>query len=127
MLREAAFIVAGAVGIPFPEIRYLDGLPLENHAGSSAYRLERAPFEGVLGELRVRAALRYGPEAFAIAQVEKADVGAAELGGALEDRLEHRPQIGRRAAYDAKDLACRGLLLECLPGLVEQPDVVDRP
>jgi hypothetical protein len=46
--------------------------------------------------------------------------------GALDDSLEARLDIGRRAGDDPEDLGGRRLLLERLLRLVEQPDVLDR-
>jgi hypothetical protein len=46
--------------------------------------------------------------------------------GALDDSLEDRLDIGRRAGDDPEDLGGRRLLLERLLRLVEQPDVLDR-
>ncbi len=45
---------------------------------------------------------------------------------AFGDGFEHRLHVGGRARYDPQDFRDRGLLLQRLFGLIEQPDVVDR-
>jgi hypothetical protein len=49
-----------------------------------------------------------------------------QLQAPLHDGLEHRLHVGRQAADDAQDLGGRRLLLQRLPGLVEQrmPDPI---
>src|SRR5262245_41193064 len=44
----------------------------------------------------------------------------------LENRVEDRLQVARRAADDLEDLRSRGLTLERLLRFVEQPHVLDR-
>ena len=44
----------------------------------------------------------------------------------LGDRVEHRLHVGRATADHVQHLGCRGLLLQRLLGLVEQPHVLDR-
>jgi hypothetical protein len=46
----------------------------------------------------------------AVEQVDDADAAVTEPDGALNDRVEHGLNIGRRAGDDPQDLACRGLL-----------------
>ena len=46
--------------------------------------------------------------------------------GAVEDAIEHRLRVGHRAADHLQHLGGRGLLLQRLLGLVEQPRVLDR-
>jgi hypothetical protein len=45
---------------------------------------------------------------------------------AFGNRVEHRRHIGGRLADNAQDISGCRLLLECFPGLVEQPRVLDR-
>ena len=52
-------------------------------------------------------------------------VGIAKPGRRFNERLEHRLQIEGRAADDLEHVGGRGLLLERLPQLVEQPRVLD--
>ena len=43
----------------------------------------------------------------------------------FRDSIQHRLDIRRRAGDDAKNLTRRGLLLQRLLELVEQPDILD--
>src|SRR5262249_33292262 len=52
-------------------------------------------------------------------------VRLAQLGGRLDQRVEHRLQIKRRAADDFEHVRRGGLLLQRLPQLVEQAGVFD--
>src|SRR5690242_5863867 len=53
-------------------------------------------------------------------------------GGALDDGVEHRLHVRRRAADDAEHFRCRSLMLQCfvqfrvaLLDLFEEPDILD--
>src|SRR5262245_25634420 len=70
--------------------------------------------------------LRYRPVPNTAVKVDEAELAVAQAQRALEDRLEHRLEVGRRTADDAQDLAARRLLLQRLPGFIEQPRVLDR-
>jgi hypothetical protein len=50
----------------------------------------------------------------AVEPIDGAEERAAQPHGALDDGVEDRLHVGRRAADDAQDLARRGLLLERL-------------
>jgi hypothetical protein len=52
-------------------------------------------------------------------------VSIAEASGVIEDRLEHRLNIGRRAGNHAEDLAGRGEVAIAGLQLLEQPHVLD--
>src|SRR5215472_5671087 len=49
----------------------------------------------------------------------------AQPRGRLDQRIEHRLQIERRAADDLEYVGGGGLLLQRFPQLVEQPDILD--
>ena len=51
---------------------------------------------------------------FAVEPIDARDSGVAEVDGALQDRVEDRLHVGRRATDDTKDLARRRLLVERL-------------
>ena len=69
--------------------------------------------------------VRAGHHDVAIAQEDDGIQRLAEAGGAGDDRVEHRLDVGRRAADDAQDLRRGGLLLQRLAQLVQQPGVLD--
>ena len=50
----------------------------------------------------------------AIEPMQDAEACVAQLLGASDDRIEHRLDVGRRAADDPQDVGCRGLLLQGL-------------
>ena len=53
----------------------------------------------------------------AIAYSERPGIGAAKPGGGFDHRVQHRLDIGGRAADDVKHLGCRGLVFESLVAL----------
>ena len=50
----------------------------------------------------------------AIEPMQDTEACVAQLLGASDDRIEHRLDVGRRAADDPQDVGCRGLLLQGL-------------
>ena len=66
------------------------------------------------------------PQQFAVDKEYAGLRSVAETQRALGDRVEHRLHVSGRVRNDAKNFADRGLLFECLLGLVEQAHVVDR-
>ena len=53
-------------------------------------------------------------------------VGAAEVVCLFQDRVEHRREVAGRAVDDAEHICGRGLLLQSLARLVDQPRVLHR-
>ena len=78
--------------------------------------------------------LRLGRQAVARGQVHQRAVVVehrrqprlAQIDGAAQDGIEHRLHVGLRPRHHAQDLRSRGLPLERLLRLVEQPHVLDR-
>src|SRR5262249_57493085 len=62
---------------------------------------------------------------FALRSAYDRRVRLAQLGGRLDQRVEHRLQIKRRAADDLEYVGGGGLLLQRLAQLVEQARVLD--
>ena len=62
---------------------------------------------------------------FPVAPVQEGLIGLAQACRRLDQRIEHRLQIERRAADDLEHVGGRGLLLERFAQLVEQPRVLD--
>src|SRR5215813_516091 len=67
-----------------------------------------------------------------VAESQHYVVHATNPGGALDDSVEHRLHVGRRAADDAQHLRCRCLMLQgfaqfciALLNLLEQPHILD--
>ena len=79
-----------------------------------------------LGEWLRQAAHRDGAEHLAVVELQTAASGAAEAVRLFEDRVEHRREIAGRAVDDLQDLGGRGLLLQRLARLGDQPRVLDR-
>ena len=105
------------------DVGVVDGFAVE---GGSAD--DQAPIQG---EVVVPFECRHTPEAggeakcVAFDQENSGLLGIAKLQRALGDGIEHRLHVARRAGNHTQDLADRGLLVERLLGLVEQPHVVD--
>src|SRR5262245_36277204 len=51
---------------------------------------------------------------FTIVEPQHAELGVADTGGVLQNRIKHRPQLARRARDDLQYLRGRGLLLQRL-------------
>ena len=66
------------------------------------------------------------PEEVAVVEEQRGNVRFAQARDVVQNRAVDRCNVGGRAADDAQDLRRRGLLLERLLGLVEQPYVLDR-
>ena len=69
----------------------------------------------------------------ALPQMNNRIIGVAKLAGALDNGLEHRPDIGRRRGDDLQDVGASGLIGQRLRQLarlglhlVEQPHILDR-
>ena len=58
-------------------------------------------------------------------QKQRAELGLADPHSVFQHGLEHRLELARRAADDAKHFGGRGLLLERFAQLVEQAGVLD--
>jgi hypothetical protein len=67
-----------------------------------------------------------GPEPFAIVGHERTVMGIAQRVGLFEDRVEHRCQVPGRRIDDLQYLGGRGLLLQRLPRLGQEPRVFHR-
>src|SRR5215471_11563682 len=70
---------------------------------------------------------------FAVLEPHNAEYGLAQARGALNNRIEHRLSIGRRAADDVKHLARRGLMFKRFAELararlhlLEESHILDR-
>src|SRR5215470_2684383 len=70
---------------------------------------------------------------FAVVEPDNAEYGLAQARGALNNRIEHRLSIGRRAADDVKHLARRGLMFKRFAELararlhlLEESHILDR-
>ena len=57
--------------------------------------------------------------------IDGRDIGLAQLGGQLDQGIEHGLQIERRAADHLEHVGGGGLLLQRFAQLVEQPHVLD--
>ena len=80
---------------------------------------------GRLDAFHVHAVNRGQADQIAVDHRNNADISVAQLLGSLADDVEHRLGVGRRATDDVEHVAGRRLLLQGLPQLVEQPDVLD--
>jgi hypothetical protein len=69
---------------------------------------------------------RHGAVFFPIVEKQRPQCCSAQQVSFLQDRLEHRLQIARRAVDHLQHLSGRGLLFECLLRLGDQPRVLHR-
>src|SRR5262249_10580468 len=99
----------------------LKGSPSPNRATPRA-KLASLP---ELSKLRRAAIERTHAKDLAVESVDESLGGVAELRRVLDERIEHWLKMECRAADDLEHFARRGLLLQRLLGLVEQPDVLD--
>ena len=122
----------GELGRLILHVRHVDGRGVQHRAtpgvaagqgqGEFAHRTDRN--RAVVGDEH---------EAVTIAAAHRGIERLAQAGRALDDRVEHRLDVGRRARDDPEDLAGRGLLLQGLGEVVvprlqlpEEPDVLER-
>src|SRR5215467_1474644 len=101
------------------DIRYVDNRALEDRParpeGSGwARRPDATRLLGGFGGIVVLGDLM---EQFAVELKERAEESVAQSHGASDDRVEHRPHVGRRLADHTEDLAGRRLLLQRLSNL----------
>ncbi len=110
-----------------PCVGEVDHLPGRGHAakaGVGAGTNERlAPPR--FGKGRRRAIERTEPKAVAFGTPEDAELRLADAGRVRQHGVEHRLELAGRARYDAQHVGGRGLLLQRLTQLVEQPHVLD--
>src|SRR6516162_10022154 len=109
-------------------VRNLDGFALKNRAAEDATpsRLKRDSAENHLPMLGRAAVSSYDLIFRALLAMHDRNICIAQSRSRLRQRIEHGLQIERRAADDLEDVGGRGLLLQQLPQLVQQSDVVDR-
>ena len=69
---------------------------------------------------------RHDMKALAVERVENAKLGLTQAYCLLENNLEHRRQIAGRGIDHLQHLGGRGLLLQCLALLGQQPRILDR-
>src|SRR6185295_441231 len=113
------------------DVRYLAVQDRPAHGDLPCRRLWK-PAAGLLDLRLGHAVVGIERDHLAIEPVQSGERRLAQPSGASDDSIEDRLQVSRRAGNDAKDLACSGLLLECLVEvavaslqLLEQPDVLD--
>jgi hypothetical protein len=69
---------------------------------------------------------RYGPNPFAVIHVKRAAGGLAQAHRLVEHRVEHRREVAGRGIDDPQHLGGRGLLLQGLARLGQQPCILHR-
>ena len=75
---------------------------------------------------RGRCIVKYhGAEGFSVVEVKDAELGLANARRVFQHGLEHGLEVARRARDDLQHLGGRGLPLQRLAQLVEQPRVLD--
>src|SRR5262245_6193707 len=124
--RRNEIWLAVTVTVGFPPIQDVYRSFFSHHPDDRALRRILVSFLGdPLGKRRGNPALRDSAEAFPVIQPQDGHMRIAQSCRILQNRLEYRLYVGRRAADDLQDLGRRRLLLERLLGLVEQPYVRD--
>src|SRR5215470_198816 len=78
------------------------------------------------GERLRYAMTRDRAEVLAVVKKQASEFGPAEGVRLIQDRVKHRRQIARRRIDDLQDLSGRGLLLQRLARLGEEPRVLHR-
>jgi hypothetical protein len=114
--------IRGAVG----DVGHLDEIlpidePFKNRAGAKPQRLSKS-----LHRRRRSAAFGHEVKGFAVEAEKSAQIGLAQPDCPSQHRVEHRSQVARRGIDDAEHLGGRGLLLQGLAGLGDEPRVLDR-
>src|SRR3984893_14508717 len=84
-------------------------------------RLKRTPYEICKG-LR-HSAHSHRSEGLSISYMQAAVRGAAEAARLLQDRVEYRREVTGGRVDDPQPLGGRGLLLQCLARLIDQPRI----
>src|SRR5262245_53526186 len=80
----------------------------------------------VFNQRRIGASERDGAVGFPVEEKQPGPLSVAEASGVIEDRLEHRLNIGRRAGNHAEDLAGRRKVAIAGLQLLEQAYILDR-
>src|SRR6185295_2648124 len=97
--------------IGYVDYRALQDRPAGPEAPAGGRRVQSSHLlEGFWGEV----VAGHMMDQLAVEPNEPAEESVAQLHGALDDRVEHRLHVGRRAADDPQDVAGRRLLLLCL-------------
>jgi hypothetical protein len=108
-------------------VRVREHLPVEDRDSRRGVARERPRREGFLELIPARPGIGADLQRSVLADPRDADeIPGEEPLAALEDHVEHRLGIGDRIADRAQHLPRSPLLLERLPGLVEQAHVLDR-
>src|SRR5436190_1005114 len=69
---------------------------------------------------------RDGTEPIAVGYMQATGCSTAEAMSLLQDRVEHRREVAGRGVDDLQYLGGRGLLLQCLARLGQEPRVLHR-
>src|SRR5215831_3478905 len=92
--------------------------------GGSRRRLESSTLLYKFGKSRWRVNHGRWVERIAVVAVHCAELGLADADCVLKHGLEYGLQLARRRTDDAEDVRSRGLLLQRLAQLVEQPGIL---
>ena len=116
-------LLIGRLGRDIGNVHHLFGLHHAAEPGSrpGVYQLAHAR----LGISRRRAVHRYGAKPLTLPQIQGPELGAADARGVFQHGAKHRLQLASRARYHLQDLGGRGLLLERLAQLAQEPRVLD--
>ena len=114
------------VGLLRPEVGDVNDLPRASDTPKRELRARvNDGFTAPLLHMRCRSIHRDGPKPPALAKPHDPELCLADARGVLQHGLEHRLQLARRTADDVENLGGRGLLLQRLAQLVEEPGVLD--
>jgi hypothetical protein len=101
--------------------------PLHDRArGKIGVRIDRHARAPDIDNPALRCPCGRGDKDIALAKQHNRHFAAEHMLGGFDDSFEHGPRVGRRLADDAQDFRCRGLPLQRLLGLIEQPRVLHR-
>ncbi len=108
------------------QIGYRYELLRSHHATERGIRASSVGLAHELGQRSRHVMDRDSMEVLTIIRPQTTECGLAKTDGLVEHRIEHRREVAGRAVDDLQHLGGRGLLLQGLARLGEQPDVLNR-
>ena len=110
------------------ELRHVKnmGKMLASQQRTNDWRIDTQTLAQTLRDRLRHAAYRRRAEMRPVAQKQRSVIAVAEPVRLFQYRVEHRGEVAGRAVDDAQHLGGRGLLLQCLARLGQQPRVLHR-
>src|SRR5204863_32978 len=116
----------GVIGRVFPAVEDVHDPLAARDLLKTSYRSDWASLPNVLRRFWIAAKHRNGMKQFTVEGAKRPECSIAKFHRLLDNRIEYRRKVARRRVDDPQHLGGRGLLLQRLARLGDQPRVLHR-